>query len=127
MTRLIRWIATVAAALAVVTTMPGAGSVASAAVNGNGAPPGYATFTLDCGRGPMLVAVIGYGRWDAFLVVGTNRVFVPFTKDFTIVTPDGTFAEVDSRGPVPPGAVTCTRDNWWGDVHLFGTQVGLLT
>lgn len=108
-------------------TMAAGRSVANAAVNGNGTPPGYATFTMDCGSGPMLVAVIGYGRWDAFLVVGSNRVFVPLTKDLTIDTPDGTFPELDSHGSVPPDAVTCTRDNWWGDVHLFGTQVGLLT
>ncbi len=119
-----------ASALAGVTALMGAGwgTAANAAVNGSGTPPSYTTFTMDCGSGPMLVAAIGSGSWDSFLVVGTTTVFVPFTKDFTITTPDGTFtlSEIKSPGVIPPGAVTCTRDNWFGDVHLVGTQVGLL-
>ncbi len=126
MTGLIRRLGLVTATVAVTTALLGGGSAADAAVNGNGTPPSYTTFTLDCGSGPMLVAAIGSGTWDAFLVVGTTTVFVPFTKDFTITTPDGTFTVSDSKGPIPPGAVTCTRDNQFGDVHLVGTQVGLL-
>ena len=124
MTRVARWIATV---FTVVTTLAGTGPAASAAVNGNGTPPEYLTFTIDCGTGPMTVAVIGLGKWDAFLVVGTAKVFIPFTKDLTIESPDGSFEVHQSRGAPPPGAITCTRDNWFGDFHVYGTQVGLLT
>lgn len=105
---------------------PGSGAVANAAVSGSGVPPSYTTFTMDCGSGPMLVAAIGSGRWDAFLVVGTTQVFAPFADSLTIVTPGGTFTDTAAKGPVPPGAITCTRDNWFGPVHVFGIQTGLL-
>jgi hypothetical protein len=74
----------------------------------------------------MLVAAIGSGRWDAFLVVGTTQVFAPFADNLTIVTPGGTFSQTAAKGPLPPGVITCTRDNWFGSVHVFGTQTGLL-
>ncbi len=105
---------------------PGSGAVANAAVSGSGVAPSYATFTMDCGSGPMLVAAIGSGRWDAFLVVGATQVFAPFADNLTIVTPGGTFTDTAAKGPVPRGAITCTRDNWFGPVHVFGTQTGLL-
>ena len=103
---------------------PGSGSVANAGVSGGGVPPSYTTFTMDCGSGPMLVAAIGSGRWDAFLVVGTTQVFAPFAHNLTIVTPGSTFTDTAAKGPVPSGAITCTRDNWFGPVHVFGTPNG---
>ena len=127
-TRRSRLTTIVALALAGVAALlgPGSGAVANAAVSGQGVPPSYVTFTMDCGGGPMLVAAIGSGRWDAYLVVGTTQIFAPFADDLTVVTPGGTFTESAAKGPLPPGVITCTRDNWFGPVHVFGTQTGLL-
>jgi len=46
--------------------------------------------------------------------------------DGPVVFLDHKFLGNAAKGPVPPGAITCTRDNWFGPVHVFGIQTGLL-
>ena len=73
------------------------------------------------GGGDSACHVEDVGREDG------HQIFAPFADDLTVVTPGGTFAESAAKGPLPPGVVTCTRDNWFGPMHVFGTQTGLLT